>query len=113
MKVSRSASASGWKPSNAGARRDVPANAWKSEHDNQADQREHGDDEDAALRSGRSSAQNGFADGVGRQKMVLRHHAAVGDAVEERLRPIPCGVKSDGPPQRTGAPKAETENKSR
>ena len=39
------------------------------------------------------------------------HQPAVGDAVEERLRPIPCSVNADCPPERTGAVEGKAEDK--
>ena len=45
----------------------------------------------------------------GWREMASDHQAAVGDAVEERLRPVPGCVEADGPPERAGAPQAEAE----
>src|SRR5579872_2493170 len=84
--------------------------ARQRENDNRAGQRQYGDDEDAALWASGTAAQQRFAHRVRGEEMVLSHHPAVGDAVEEGVRPIPRGVEANGPPQRTGAPQAETED---
>src|SRR5450755_4044576 len=81
--------------------------ARKGENNDEAAESQHGDDEDAAFRAGGSAAQDGLAYGMRGEKMVLRHHPAVGDAVEERLGPIPRSVEADGPPQRAGPPETE------
>ena len=47
---------------------------------------------------------------MGGEETALDHQAAVGDAVEERLRPVPRRVEADGPPERAGAPQAEAED---
>jgi len=47
---------------------------------------------------------------VGGEEAVLDHEAAVGDAEEEGLRPVPGGVETDGPPESAGAPEAEAED---
>ena len=41
---------------------------------------------------------------------MLHGHAAVGDAVEEGLGPIPCGVEADRPPEGAGAPETNGED---
>lgn len=65
------------------------AGAGKGEENDEDDEDHDGEEEDAALRAGRSSAEDGFADGVGGEEMVLDHDAAVGHAIEERLGPVP------------------------
>ena len=65
--------------------------------------REH---EDAALGPGGSAAQERLAGRMRGEKVMLDHDAAVGDAVEKGLRPVPRGMEADGPPQRAGAPEA-------
>lgn len=42
--------------------------------------------------------------------MVLHQDSAVGDAVQEGLCPVPCGVEADSPPERAGAPEREGED---
>src|SRR5580658_1182227 len=84
--------------------------AAQREQNDQRDQAQDGEDEDAAFWSGGSAAEDGLADGVGGEKMVLGHESAVGDAVEERLAPIPRSVEADGEPERAGAPQTEAED---
>ena len=72
--------------------------------------RQHGNDEDTALRPGCSAAQDGLANGMRGEKMVLSHQPAVGDAVEEGLPPVPRGVKANRPPERTRPPEAKAED---
>src|SRR5580704_2062631 len=86
------------------------ADAGQREHDDEGDEGQNRNSEDAAFGAGGTAAQEGSTHGVCGEKMVLRHHPTVGDAVEVRLRPIPRGVKADSPPERTGAPQTETEN---
>ena len=61
----------------------------KREENDEAHECEDGKDEDAAFGTGRSAAEDGFAHGVCGEEMVLGHQAAVRDAVEKRLTPIP------------------------
>src|SRR5271157_376304 len=84
--------------------------AGQGKENNETDQGEYGDDEDAAFGAGGSTAEDGLAYGVRGEEMVLDHESAVGDAVEEGLGPVPCGVEADGPPERAGAPEAEAED---
>ena len=44
------------------------------------------------------------------EEMPLDHDAAIGNAVEERLCPVPSCVEANGPPQRAGAPETEAED---
>src|SRR5665213_2444070 len=71
----------------------------------------YGQEEDAALRAGDSTGEPCAADGMGGEEMAARHQAAVRHAIEKGLRPVPGGVEADGPPQRSGAPEAEAEEK--
>ena len=47
---------------------------------------------------------------MGGQKVVFKHGSAVSDAEDERLGPVPRGVKANSPPKRAGAPKAKTKH---
>jgi hypothetical protein len=53
----------------------------QGKEDDEAGEREDGDNKNATLGPGRSSAQNGSADGVSGEKMMLHHKSAVGDTV--------------------------------
>ena len=84
--------------------------ARQSEENDEADEAYDGNNKNAAFGAGGSAAEDRLAYRVGGEKMMLRHGPAVGDAVEERLRPVPCGVEADRPPQRAGAPETEAED---
>lgn len=73
-------------------RRVAVASLRQRENDDEADERQNGNDEDAALRAGRSSTEDGLAYGVRGHEMVLSHESAVGDAIEERLRPSSVSI---------------------
>jgi hypothetical protein len=84
--------------------------AGQGEENDEADEGQDGDHEDAAFGAGGSAAEDGLAHGVRGEEMVLDHGSAVGDTVEERLRPVPGAVEADGPPEGAGAPEAEAED---
>ena len=44
------------------------------------------------------------------EKVEAEGGSAIGDSVKEGLGPVPGGVDSDGPPERTGAPEAQTKD---
>src|ERR1017187_201440 len=93
------------------ALRDITkASARQSDENDEADEADDGNDKNAAFRAGGPAAEDWLACGVGGEKMVLRHSSAVGDAPEEGLRPVPCGVEADRPPQRAGAPETEAKH---
>ena len=86
------------------------SHAWQGQQNDKTDQGEDSEDEDTAFGAGGSAAEDGLAYRVGGEQMVLDHDSAVSDAVEEGLRPVPCCVEADGPPERAGAPEAEAED---
>src|ERR1019366_8131869 len=93
------------------ALRDITnASARQGEENDEADEADDGNDKNAAFGAGGPAAEDWLACGVGGEKMVLRHSSAVGDAPEEGLRPVPCGVEADRPPQRAGAPETEAKH---
>ena len=63
--------------------------AGQREENDEADEGQDGEDEETAFGAGGSAAEDGFADGVSGEEMVLDHGAAVGYAVEEGLGPVP------------------------
>ena len=65
----------------------------------QHDSSHHRQDEDAALGTSGAAAHPRAAHGVRRQQAVCADSAAVGNAEEEGLCPVPCRMQSDGPPQ--------------
>ena len=83
---------------------------WQGEKNDENDEGQDADDEDAAFGSGGSTAEDGLAHRMGGEEAVLNHEPTVGDAVEKGLAPVPRGVEADGPPERAGAPEAETED---
>src|ERR1035441_398556 len=93
------------------ALRDITkASARQGEENDEADEADDGNDKNAAFGAGGPAAEDWLACGVGGEKMALRHSSAVGDAPEEGLRPVPCGVEADRPPQRAGAPETEAKH---
>jgi hypothetical protein len=56
------------------------------------------DNEDAAFWASCATAENGLADGMRGEKMVLDHGSAIGNSIEKGLAPIPCSVEADCPP---------------
>src|ERR1700729_3010196 len=70
----------------------------KRKENNQDDQQKNPENHDASFWSGCPSAQNQFAHRMSRHQMVLRHEAAVRDAINERLRPVPRSVEANRPP---------------
>ena len=73
-------------------------------------QEEDGDAEDAAFGAYGSAGEEWIAGGVRGEETALHEAAAVGDAVEEGLAPVPGGVEADAPPQRAGAPEGDDED---
>ena len=67
--------------------------------------------EEATLGAGRPAAHQWIAKRMCGQKMVFEHDSAVSYAEDERLSPVPGGVKANSPPKRSGAPKAKTKYK--
>lgn len=49
-----------------------------------------------------------LADWVRSEEMVLDHGSAVGDIVEEGIRPVPGGMEADGSPEGADAPEADS-----
>ena len=84
--------------------------AGQGEQDDSGGQRFDGQDEETALRPSEAAGKEGAAHGMRGEEMALNHKAAVCDAVEELLRPVPRRVEADGPPERAGAPQAEAED---
>ena len=80
------------------------------ETEDEEGEKEDGDAEDAAFGAYGSSGVEGLADGVGGEETALHEAAAVGDAVEEGLAPVPGHVEADAPPQRAGAPESDDED---
>src|ERR1035437_10153912 len=94
-----------------GALRDITkASARQGEENDEADEADDGNDKNAAFGAGGPAAEDWLACGVGGGEVGLRHSSAVGDAQEEGLRPVPCGVEADRPPQRAGAPETEAKH---
>ena len=85
---------------------------WGEEEEDQDDEEEDGDAEEAAFGADGVAGEQGVAEGVGGEEAALHEAAGVGDAVEEGLGPVPCGVEADGPPERAGAPEREDEDDS-
>ena len=81
----------------------------KEEEDGDGEE-EDGDAEDAAFGAYGSTGEEWVAGGVGGEETALHEAAAVGDAVEEGLAPVPGGVEADAPPQRAGAPEGYDED---
>ena len=88
----------------------VLVSARQGEENDEDDEKQDGENEDAAFWAGGSAAEKGFADGMSGEEMEFDHGTAVGDAAEEGLGPVPCGVEADGPPERAGAPETEAED---
>ena len=63
--------------------------AVQREEDDGHDDRQNEKDEDTAFRSGCASAEQRFALRMGGEQMEAGEGPAVGDAVEERLCPVP------------------------
>src|ERR1700726_4276269 len=75
--------------------------------DQQCTQTKNQHGEDAALGSRRSSREPIWPLHGAVQNPADAKQATVRRAIEKRLRPIPCRVKSDGKPEATGAPNHE------
>lgn len=74
------------------------------------DNEKNGDAEDGAFGANGAAAVELRTEGVRGEEAALHESSGVGDAVEERLGPVPCGVEADGPPERAGAPQGNDEN---
>ncbi len=80
------------------------------EADDEDGEEHDGDDVDAAFGAGCAAGEQRVARGVGVEEAAGAEDAAVRNAVEEALCPVPRHVEADGPPQRTGAPEGVAED---
>lgn len=74
-------------------------------------QKKRDEAEDASLRSGSAAAEERFTCRMRLKKVVTEEGPAVSNAEEEGLSVVPGGMKADGPPEGTGSPEAEAEDK--
>jgi len=81
--------------------------AGQGQENDDGDEAQDGKNKDTAFRPGGSAAEEGLANRMAGEEMVLSGKPAVGDSVNEGLAPIPCAVEADGPPQRSSAPQAQ------
>jgi len=91
----------------------LEAGLWRGadeEEDESDHEDEDGDAEDAAFRTDGAAGEKGIAAGVGDEEASLEVTAAVGDAVEEGLAPVPCHMEADAPPERAGTPESNDED---
>ncbi len=84
--------------------------AGKGEDDDGSHGGQGGQDEEASLRTGETTGEDGSADRVSGEEVALDHGAGVGYTVEEGLGPIPRGVEAERPPEGAGAIEGKAED---
>lgn len=83
----------------------VAVDAGEGDRDQDKDDR----GEDAGFRSNRTAGEPTRAGERAVEEIVVRRNAAVGNAVEKSLSPIPSRVEADGPPEIPGSAQKNTE----
>src|ERR1700760_1550684 len=89
------------------------ASARQRDRSDEYDDGHHGKYEDAALWSRAAAAHPRGTEGMRGEQTVRAGSAAVSNAEEKGLRPVPRSVQADGPPQRTCTPQAECKHQAR